>query len=220
MTDNDLIAAASIDQLIASPEADRAEVAEAAREAAELGLRGIIVPAALLPGDTGEVAVTALAGYPSGKHHSLIKATEARLAVDAGGRRVAVVADLGAAVARRHDEVFVDVLTVREAVGEEVELTVIVEAAALLARTDEETLAEVCRRVAQAGAAVICTATGHHPAGPATPSVIRLIRRAVPSLTLQAGAVEDAAAAAAALAAGADRLSSTVPGRLLGFSPS
>lgn len=215
MTDTDLISASLIDQLLGAPETDRTDVAAAVSGAVELGLRGIWLPAAAAPGDAGPVMVTALAGFPSGNHHSLIKATEARLAVDSGAGRVAVVADLGAAIHERFDELFVDVLTVREAVGADVELTVIVEAGAILAAAGEPALAEACRRIGQAGAGGIGTATGRHPAGTGGPGAVRLIRRAVPALGVAAGPVNDADEAAALLAAGADRLISESPRRLL-----
>ncbi|NLA57023.1 MAG: hypothetical protein GX859_12175 [Corynebacterium humireducens] len=64
----------------------------AAREA---GLAGVVLyPSHLgVAGDTGELTVAAVVGYPSGRHHTLVKAAEARLAVAQGATEVWLTPD-------------------------------------------------------------------------------------------------------------------------------
>ena len=110
--------AAIIDHTLLKPEATRADAEATVAEAARLGVFAVCLSPSMLPIDTGEQRTCVVAGFPSGKHHSLVKAAEARLAVDSGAHEGDMVIDVGAAVDGRFDEVFADVLTVREAVGD------------------------------------------------------------------------------------------------------
>lgn len=200
--------AAVIDHTLLKPEATRADVEAAVAEAADLGVFAVCVSPSMLPIDTGAQRTCVVAGFPSGKHHSLVKAAEARLAVDSGAQEVDVVIDVGSAVAGAFDEVFADILTVREAVGNDVTLKVIVESAALLEYAGEQTLTTVCQRVAAAGASMVKTSTGFHPAGGASVRAVEIMRAAVPvAVGVKAsGGIRTADDAAAMLAAGANRL--------------
>ncbi|MGC4962973.1 deoxyribose-phosphate aldolase [Gordonia sp. DT101] len=211
MTTSDLTrrdVAAIIDHTLLKPEATRAAAEAAVAEAAELGVYAVCLSPSMLPIDTGNQKTCVVAGFPSGKHHSLVKASEARLAVDTGADEVDMVIDVGAAVDGRFDEVFVDVLTVREAIGEGVVLKVIVESAALLELTGPDTVTEVCRRAVQAGAAMVKTSTGFHPAGGASVEAVRLMRAAVGDRVgvKASGGIRTAEFAAELIAAGATRL--------------
>lgn len=200
--------AAVIDHTLLKPEATRADVEAAVAEAADLGVFAVCVSPSMLPIDTGAQRTCVVAGFPSGKHHSLVKAAEARLAVDSGAHEVDVVIDVGAAVAGAFDEVFADILTVREAVGDGVTLKVIVESAALLEYAGEPTLMTVCERAATAGASMVKTSTGFHPSGGASVRAVEIMRAAVPAAVgvKASGGIRTADDAAAMLAAGANRL--------------
>ncbi|SIR92615.1 deoxyribose-phosphate aldolase [Williamsia sterculiae] len=200
--------AAIVDHTLLKPEATRADAERTIAEAADLGVFAVCLSPSMLPVDTGDQATCVVAGFPSGKHHSLVKAAEARLAVDTGATEVDMVIDVGAAIAGAYDEVFADVLTVREAIGPDVLLKVIVESAALLEFAGPDTLTEVCVRAVTAGADMVKTSTGFHPSGGASVEAVRIMRAAVPDTTgvKASGGIRTAESAAELIAAGATRL--------------
>lgn len=200
--------AAMVDHTLLKPEATRDDARAAVAAAQELGVYAVCLSPSMLPVDSGALRTCVVAGFPSGKHHSLVKAAEARLAVDTGADEVDMVIDVGAAVAGAYDEVFADVLTVREAMGRERVLKVIVESAVLLETIGADGLAEVCRRAAAAGADFVKTSTGFHPAGGASVAAVRVMRDAVgPSVGVKAsGGIRTAQFAAELIGAGATRL--------------
>jgi deoxyribose-phosphate aldolase len=165
-----------------------------------------MVPVALAASSDRPIA--AVVGFPSGKHHSSIKAEEARLAMHAGAGEIDMVIDVGAAVAGDFEAVRADVAAVRAAVGEAVVLKVIVESAALLAIVGESALVQTCRAAEGAGADFVKTSTGFHPAGGASVRAVELMAATVaPRLGVKAsGGIRTAADAIALLDAGATRL--------------
>ncbi len=197
-----------VDHTLLAPEATRDDALACVAEANDLGVYAVCLSPSMLPIDAGAAVPCVVAGFPSGKHHSLVKASEARLAVDSGAREIDMVIDVGAAVAGLYDEVFADVLTVREAIGAEVVLKVIIESAALLAAVGPDAVTETSRRAAQAGASLVKTSTGFHPAGGASVQAVELMRAAVPSHVgvKASGGIRTAEAAAELIAAGATRL--------------
>ncbi len=162
----------------------------------------------MLPINTGTVRNCVVAGFPSGKHHSLVKAAEARFAVESGAGEIDMVIDIGAAVDGRYDEVFADVMTVRQGIGPDVLLKVIVESAVLLETIGEDGLTQVCQKAVQAGADFVKTSTGFHPAGGASVRAVEVMRAAVgPHVGVKAsGGIRTAEFAAELIAAGASRL--------------
>lgn len=200
--------AAIVDHTLLKPEATRADAEATIAEGADLGVYAICLSPSMLPVDTGDQKTCVVAGFPSGKHHSLVKAAEARLAVETGADEIDMVIDIGAAVDGRFDEVFADVLTVREGIGADTVLKVIVESAALLELAGPDTLSEVCIRAATAGATFVKTSTGFHPAGGASVEAVRLMREAVPANVgvKASGGIRTAEFAAELIAAGANRL--------------
>ena len=204
--------AAMIDHTLLSPDASREDVQACIDEAHELGVKAVCVSPAMLPVRGGELVVATVAGFPSGKHHSLVKAMEGRLAVDQGAREVDMVIDVGAAIAGLVDEVMADVLTMRDAVPPPVVIKVILETAAIHKALGEEAgderIVELCNAVAKAGADFVKTATGFHPAGGASVRAVQAMQRAVGgTLGIKAsGGIRDADTARAMIAAGATRL--------------
>src|SRR5574340_637621 len=91
--------AAMVDHTLLKPEACGADVRALIDEARELGVRTVCVSPSMLPVESDGLALATVAGFPSGKHHSLIKGAEARLAIDQGAREIDMVIDIGAAVA-------------------------------------------------------------------------------------------------------------------------
>ncbi len=193
-----------IDHTLLAPEATSADVTALVAEARELGVYAVCVSPAMLPVRAPGVVVATVAGFPSGKHHSLIKGAEARLAVDQGAAEVDMVIDIGAAVAGDYAAVLADIIVVREAIDQRAVLKVIIESAALT----DEAIVEVCRAAEQAGADFVKTSTGFHPAGGATPHAVQLMAQTVGNrLGIKAsGGIRTAEAAADLITAGATRL--------------
>jgi deoxyribose-phosphate aldolase len=158
----------------------------------------------MLPVDGGEVRVTAVCGFPSGKHRSEIKAAEATRAVGDGADEIDMVIDVGAAVAGDWEYVQADIAAVRSAVPEPTVLKVIIESAAL---TDEQ-IVRACQAAEAAGADFVKTSTGFHPAGGASEHAVALMAATVGGrLGVKAsGGIRTGAAARAMIAAGATRL--------------
>ena len=196
--------AAIVDHTLLKPEATAADVAATIAEAAELGAFSVCLSPNVLPVAVPEGLKTAVVvGFPSGRHHSEVKAAEARLAASQGADELDMVIDVGAAIDGRFDIVEADVRAVRDA-APNVLLKVIIESAAL---TDEQIVA-VCKASEAAGADFVKTSTGFHPAGGATEHAVALMRETVGDrLGVKAsGGIRTREAAEAMIAAGASRL--------------
>ncbi|WP_405134477.1 deoxyribose-phosphate aldolase [Nocardia sp. NBC_01388] len=196
--------AAMIDHTLLAPEATGQEVDALIEEARELGVLAICVSPSMLPVRAPGLVVATVAGFPSGKHHSLVKGAEARLAVDQGANEVDMVIDIAAARTGDYNAVLADIITVRESMGDRAVLKVIIESATL----SDEQIVGVCRVAEQAGANFVKTSTGFHPAGGASAHAVRLMAETVGGrLGVKAsGGIRTAAAAAEMIAAGATRL--------------
>lgn len=202
--------AAMVDHTLLKPEATRADVAALVAEAAELGVYAVCVSPSMVPvavAAGGVARVAAVAGFPSGKHVSAVKAQEAAQAVASGASEIDMVIDVGAAIAGDVDAVRSEIAAVRAAVSGAV-LKVIVESAALLTLADEQLLADVCRAAEDADADFVKTSTGFHPAGGASVAAVTLMADTVGGrLGVKAsGGIRTAADALAMLDAGATRL--------------
>ncbi|NIL76346.1 Deoxyribose-phosphate aldolase [Rhodococcus sp. B10] len=193
-----------IDHTLLKPEATPDDVAALVTEGLELGVLAVCVSPSMLPVRAEGLVVAAVAGFPSGKHHSLVKGSEARLAVDQGATEIDMVIDVGAAVAGDYNAVLSDILTVREAIGPTPVLKVIIESAAL----SDEAIVETCRAAERAGANFVKTSTGFHPAGGASVEAVRLMAETVGGrLGVKAsGGIRTTDAALAMIDAGATRL--------------
>lgn len=193
-----------IDHTLLKPEATAADIAVLVAEAQELGVRTICVSPSMLPLRVEGLTVAAVTGFPSGKHHSLIKGTEARFAAEQGAAEIDMVIDIGAAVAGDYNAVLADIVTVREATADLALLKVIIESAVL----SDDAIVAVCRAAEQAGADFVKTSTGFHPAGGATEHAVRLMADTVGGrLGVKAsGGIATAEQAAALIDAGATRL--------------
>ncbi|MGB7383830.1 MAG: deoxyribose-phosphate aldolase [Rhodococcus sp. (in: high G+C Gram-positive bacteria)] len=193
-----------VDHTLLKPEATPQDVTALIEEGLALGVLAVCVSPSMLPVRAGGLVVAAVAGFPSGKHHSLVKGAEARLAVDQGANEVDMVIDVGAAVAGDYNAVLSDILTVREAMGPTAVLKVIIESAALT----DEAIVETCLAAEKAGADFVKTSTGFHPAGGASVEAVRLMADTVGGrLGVKAsGGISTTDAALAMIEAGATRL--------------
>ncbi|ORI24045.1 deoxyribose-phosphate aldolase [Rhodococcus sp. 1168] len=193
-----------VDHTLLKPEATRADVEALIVEGRALGVLAVCVSPSMLPIRAEGLVTAAVAGFPSGKHHSLVKGAEARLAVDQGAREVDMVIDIGAAIEGDYNAVLADILTVREAIGPSTILKVIIESAAL----PEEAIVETCVAAERAGASFVKTSTGFHPAGGASVEAVKLMAATVGGrLGVKAsGGIRTTEAALAMIEAGATRL--------------
>jgi deoxyribose-phosphate aldolase len=193
-----------VDHTLLKPEATRADVVALVREAQALGVLAVCVSPSMLPLAAEGLVTAVVAGFPSGKHHPLVKAAEAKLAVEEGAQEVDMVIDVGAAVAGEYGAVLEDILMVREAIAPTTVLKVIIESAAL----GDDAIVAVCEAARQAGADFVKTSTGFHPAGGASAHAVRLMAQTVGGqLGVKAsGGIRTAEAALEMIAAGATRL--------------
>lgn len=201
--------AALVDHTLLKPEATNADMVALLAEAADLRVYAVCVSASMVPvaAAAATVRVATVAGFPSGKHVSAVKAHEARQAVASGAHEVDMVIDVGAALAGELDAVRSDIAAVRAAIPDAV-LKVIVESAVLLGDSDGRTLTDVCRAAEDAGADFVKTSTGFHPAGGASVRAVALMADTVGGrLGVKAsGGIRTAADAIAMVDAGATRL--------------
>lgn len=193
-----------IDHTLLKPEATPDDVAALVAEARDLGVLAVCVSPSMLPLTADGLVKAAVVGFPSGKHHSLVKGSEARLAVQQGAEEIDMVIDVGAAVEGDFNAVLADVITVREAIGSGAVLKVILETAAL----SEESIVGACRAAERAGADFVKTSTGFHPAGGATVEAVQLLARTVDGRigVKASGGIRTTEAALDMIAAGATRL--------------
>lgn len=159
---------------VVDPAATAADVAAVAADAVSANY-GICVEPTLLPAckaaSEANLPVISWAGYPTGKHHTLVKAAEARLAVQFGATEVAIVPDL-AAVA--DSSAFMsELISIREAVPRPARLSVVLETTVL----DSKVLLRAARCAAKSGFDGIVSGTAE-----SLPQAVELLR-ACPEVT-------------------------------------
>lgn len=213
--------AAMIDHTLLSPTASAADVEALVAEALDLGVGAVCVSptrvglvADALVGVDERPTVASVVGFPSGAHPVAIKAAEAAAAVAAGATEVDLVADLAAVAGGDLDALAAETEAIRAAIGPAVVLKVILESAAILALGDRggDLLTDACRAVADAGADLVKTSTGFHPAGGATTEAVALMAAAVAGRGLgtvgvkASGGIRTAGDALAMVDAGATRI--------------
>ncbi|GII99609.1 deoxyribose-phosphate aldolase [Sediminihabitans luteus] len=169
-----------VDHTLLKPEATAADVAALVEEGVGLGVFSVCVSPSMLPLDAAAtrergLAVATVCGFPSGKHHSDVKAFEAERSIAAGADEVDMVINLGAAKEGSWDYVAADIEAVRASVPDGKVLKVIIESAAL----DDHEIVEACRAAVGAGADFVKTSTGFHPAGGASTHAVSLMSETV-----------------------------------------
>jgi deoxyribose-phosphate aldolase len=150
------------------------------------------------------VGIAAVCGFPSGAHHSAVKAAEAAASVADGATEIDMVIDLGRATDGDWDAVEHDIAEVRRALDGGTVLKVIIEAAAL----DRDSIVAACQAAEAAGADFVKTSTGFHPSGGASVEAVALMAETVGGrLGVKAsGGIRTAEQALAMIDAGATRI--------------
>lgn len=198
-----------VDHTALDPATTGADVDRLCREAVDMGFAAVCVnpchverAAAALEGE--EPAAATVVSFPLGQHPPAAKAREAREAVEAGAEELDMVVNLGAVREGRWDVLASEVGAVAEAAGEGVLVKAILETAALPPRE----VVRAAREAAGAGADVLKTSTGFHPAGGATPDAVALLRMAGGTAVgvKAAGGIRTCEQALRMVAAGATRI--------------
>lgn len=150
-----------------------------------------------------DVKVCAVVGFPLGASLSAVKAMEADLAIQKGADEIDMVLNIAALKDGNVDEVFKDIVAVKEQTSGRAVLKVIIESC-LLTNQEKELACELSKK---AGAEFVKTSTGFSTGG-ATVEDIALMRRVVgPELGVKAsGGVRDYETALAMIEAGATRI--------------
>lgn len=164
-----------IDHTLLKPEATPDDVTALVAQAHELGVLAVCVSPSMLPVQAGGLVVATVCGFPSGKHHSDVKAAEAARAVHDGAGEVDMVIDVGAATNGDFDAVRSDIAAVRAALEASTVLKVIIESAAL----NDEQIVQCSQAAMDADAHFVKTSTGFHPAGGASVHAVELMSRTV-----------------------------------------
>ena len=222
-----------IDHTLLATDATDEAVSALYAEAADLGTYAICVSPNMLPvggawsaldpdaeeteRDPNAPKIATVIGFPSGKHHSNIKAVEAARAVTDGADELDMVIDIGMLKAGHPELVEQDIATVRRAAPAPTVLKVIIESAAL---TDDE-IVQACEAAERAGADFVKTSTGFHAAGGATVEAVALMRKTVGDrLGVKAsGGVRTYDDAMAMIEAGANRLGMSSGAAVLAAAP-
>ncbi|KAA8722588.1 deoxyribose-phosphate aldolase [Corynebacterium spheniscorum] len=197
--------ASFIDHTLLKPEATAEDVRALVEEAARLQTFSVCVSPSTLPVEVPEgLKVATVCGFPSGAHHSAIKAAEAADSAKRGADEVDMVINLAHACSNDFAAVEADIRAVREALPKNVLLKVILETAAL----SDEQITECCLAAERAGAEFVKTSTGFHPAGGASVHAVELMHKAVGGrLGIKAsGGIRDFETAQKMIDAGASRL--------------
>ncbi len=183
-----------IDHALLQPNLDAAALEEGCRQAAGWKVASVcILPhavvrcAEILHGSG--VATGTVIGFPHGAHLTVVKAAEARRALDDGAQELDMVINISKAVSGAWREVHDDIRSVLAEVREQgAKLKVIFETCYL----GEAQKIRLCEMCSELGVDWVKTSTGFGPAG-ATESDVRLMRRhSAPSVQIKAsGGIRD-----------------------------
>lgn len=197
-----------IDHTILKADASKDAVLKVCQEARENGFFSVcvnphyvsLVKSELMGTD---VKVCSVIGFPLGANTTVIKALEAKQAIEDGANEIDMVINLAALKNGELDLVESDIRAVAEACSGKALLKVIIEACLL---TDEQKVT-ACQLSVKAGANYVKTSTGFSTGG-ATVEDIQLMRKTVGAdIGVKAsGGVRDRAGALALVEAGASRI--------------
>lgn len=151
-----------------------------------------------------EIRVCSVVGFPLGANTSRLKAAEATEAIADGANEIDMVMNIGWFKEGNRKLAEDDIGMVRKAIGGDVVLKVIIEAAIL---SDREKC-DAATLVVQAGGDFVKTSTGFHSSGGATAEDVKLLKSVVGSdaKIKAAGGIREAKSVFQMIEAGADRI--------------
>lgn len=200
--------AAFIDHTVLKPETAAADVEKLCREARHHSFAAVCIApvhlrlaAPILAGSSVKIAT--VIGFPHGDTLSNAKASETRLAIEAGAGEVDMVISIGAACAGDWNFVRADIAAVVQATKNQAVVKVILENAYLT----RQQIISACLAAKDAGADYVKTSTGFASSG-AKIEDVKLMREVVgPQMGVKAaGGIRDLKTALAMIEAGATRL--------------
>lgn len=135
------------------------EIKEACDDGIKYGTASVCIPASYVKQAAeyvyGKIAICTVVGFPNGYSTTVVKAFEARNAIENGADEIDMVANIGWIKDGRYEDVLDEIKAVKAACGDKI-LKVIIETCLL---TDEEKI-KICKIVAKSGADFIKTSTG------------------------------------------------------------
>jgi deoxyribose-phosphate aldolase len=211
--------AAIIDHTILKPETTPDQAAAAAKEAAQLGVASVCIPASLVAGLPRLLPVCCVIGFPSGAHRLEVKVAEAQRAVEDRADELDMVINLGAAHAGQFDAIAAEIEAVRSACPGRT-LKVILESATF----GESDLRRVATIARDSGADFLKTSTGFHPSGGATTEAVKILAGVAAgsdrAVGIKAsGGIRTFDAAMEMVAAGASRIGASATRAILDGAP-
>lgn len=208
-----------LDSMFFKPDATRADIEKICAEARQLKLAAVcingsrVIAAAHCLEDS-PVQIAAMVGFPFGTVDGDVKRYEAETAIDHGAQEIEVVLNMGFLKDGNDRAVFRELRDVVESVDERI-VRVVLEIALL----NEDEIKRAALLSVEADAHGICTSAGLGSGADA--DTIHLLRETVgPKFDVKvAGGIRTAEDAQAALAAGASRIGTLYPAKVLGVSP-
>ena len=210
-----------LDYTLLGPEVTNSELAAFIDSAIELGVGTICVPNSMVnltsKAQEAGIRVATVAGFPHGKTPALVKAAEARLAVQSGASEVDVVLDIAVVKEGDANRLLQEIVAIREAVPSPVVLKFILETAVV----SDDAIVTAVNALIAAGADFAKTSTGFHPAGGATVEAVRVMASASRGRVgiKAAGGVKTWEDAVAFVEAGATRIGTSSAGAILEGAP-
>jgi deoxyribose-phosphate aldolase len=207
-----------IDHALLQPNLTNAALEAGCRDAAAWRVASVcILPHAVarcaaILGDSG-VATSTVIGFPHGAHRTVIKAAEARRALDDGAQELDMVVNISQVVSGAWRDVQADIHAVLAEVRERgARLKVIFETGYL----DDPQKIRLCEICSELGADWVKTSTGFGPAG-ATEADVRLMRaHSAPPVQIKAsGGIRDLAAVVRFRDLGCSRIGCSRTGEIL-----
>jgi deoxyribose-phosphate aldolase len=210
--------AGKLDLTVLRPDVTSADVHRAATAAMHNGLRALVAA----PAWTGRLAtmlhgsgvrIVSVVGFPFGGSKSTVKAIEATSTIKDGADEIEVVAHLPYLLGFDLDGAraeLMEIVRAARSTRRDVTIRAIVELAALMRLPfahRPRAFEFACRAVRESGCDGIVTATGFYADNDVHPVDLMVgIRPFAEALTIKAAVINDAPTAAAALAAGAERI--------------
>ncbi|VFN05818.1 MAG: deoxyribose-phosphate aldolase [Candidatus Kentron sp. G] len=159
------------------------------------------------------IRVCSVAGFPLGANKTGVKVYEARSLVDDGAKEIDMVMNIGALKNKDYALAEQDIRAVRESIGKDIVLKVIIESPLL---TEEEKI-EATQMVVSANADYVKTTTGMNSVGGATVQDVALMKKTAKGKVKvkAAGGIRDYEKAMAMVEAGADRIGTSSAAAIL-----
>jgi deoxyribose-phosphate aldolase len=204
-----------IDHTLLTPEAVAADIIALCAEADELAVGAVCVSPnwVSLAHKSTTIPVASVVGFPSGNHHSSMKASEAAQAISDGASEIDMVSNLGWIASGEWSNLENEVASVRKAIGAHVVLKVILETGLWSSLQ----IATACRHSVSGGADYVKTSTGFHKVGGASLEAVRIMRNAVGADigVKSSGGIRTTGDALAMIEAGASRIGSSATRAIL-----